>query len=122
MSVKSRFKNSRLGGRLASVKQREEILLRGRAARPASLGPGARGRRSGEVARAVQEGEQVIGVHVVKLENNNIEFVKTCVLQRMTHIPVAIVFSNDGRGVKVQILDVEVCFDIIGKIFSVTAT
>lgn len=74
-SVKSRL---RPGGRLASVKQREEILLRGGAARPAALGARAGGRRGGEVARAVQEREQVIGVHVVQLENNNSEFVKTC--------------------------------------------
>lgn len=71
-SVKSRL---RPGGRLASVKQREEILLGGGAARPAALGARAGGRRGGEVARAVQEREQVIGVHVVQLENNNSEFV-----------------------------------------------
>ena len=35
----------------------------------------------------------------------------------MTYIPISIVISNNSSWIKVQILQVEVSFDIIGKVF-----
>jgi hypothetical protein len=52
----------------ASVKQREQILLRGRAARPASLWARPWGGGCGQFPGAIQEWQQVIGVHVVQLK------------------------------------------------------
>ena len=54
--------------RSSSIKQRQKIVLRGRPA-PPRLGPRPwRGGR-GKLARAVQEWQQVVGIHVVQLQN-----------------------------------------------------
>ena len=83
--------------RSSSIKKRQKIVLRGCPA-PPRLGPRPWGGGRGKLARPVQEWEQVVGIHVVQLQN--------CTLFKLLRLlaPINTVFYLIREHVSVYIM------------------